>query len=269
MRSYAKLSVSFGLIAMETALYPLRDYSERVMFKCISPDGNRVSQFYRDNVNQKEYKMGELEKGYEIDKEHIIPIKKAEIEQLEDLTSGIKILGFISNNNIDESTFDKPYFLEPLSNNKFYCLLHETLSTMNMSCIVYAVIRNKEHLGIIKHHKAGLILVMLEKVKHISVDYQRATALKEEQELFKRLVEQNIKGFDLNEFSKEFKLLPKIKELIKAKISGQEIPLVVDKVVKTEANMMDMLKNMVKEQPKEVAKEEKVIKNEKTKGIKC
>lgn len=261
MKSYAKVNVSFGLIAMETALYPLRDYSDKVMFKSISPDGNRVSQFYRDQVNQKEYKMGELEKGYEISKEQIIPIKKVEIAQLEDLTSGITILGFVSNNNVDESTYDKPYFLEPVNNQKFYCLLHETLSTMNMSCVVYAVIRAKEHLAVIRHHKAGLILVMLEKVKHISVDYARVTALKEEAELFKRLVEQNIKDFDLNEFSKEFKLLPKLKELIKAKIEGKEIPMITERAVKTESNMMDMLKNMVK--PEEVKKDEKVIKNEK------
>lgn len=110
-------------------------------------DGKEVP--YDDIVRGYEYKKGDFVVLTDAD------FKKADIKK----TESIEIIDFVNQTEIDPIYFEKPYYLEPTKGaTKAYSLLAKSLQKTNKVGLAKFVMRNREHIGIIKPEGDMLIL---------------------------------------------------------------------------------------------------------------
>lgn len=152
--------ISFGLINIPVRLYsataekgPDFDLLHKKDFSPI-----RYARICRSDG--KEIPWEEIVKGYEYEEGDYVVLadedfKKADLKK----TKSIEVTEFVSEESIDTSLFEKPYYLEPdKSSAKAYALLREALKKSGKVGIVKFVLRMRERLGIIKPHRNMIIL---------------------------------------------------------------------------------------------------------------
>jgi DNA end-binding protein Ku len=163
MRAIWLGSLSFGLVNI-----PIRLYSATVERKLkfnylhkkdLSPI--RHARICREDGQEVPYE--DVVKGYEYQKGNYIILtnddfRKANLRK----TGAIEIVEFVREDEVDSVFFEKPYYLEPdREARKAYALLREALRRSGRVGIARFVLKNREHLGIVKPEGNILILNQL------------------------------------------------------------------------------------------------------------
>ena len=154
-------SLSFGLINIPVRLYSGSETRSGIDLDMLHKKDHapiRYARFCREDG--KEVPWEDIVKGYEYTKgDYIIltdeDFKKANVRK----SKTIDITEFTDEDQIDIRYFEKPYYLEPDKNaQKPYALLREALRRSKKVAIAKFVLRNREHLALIK--PVGNALVM-------------------------------------------------------------------------------------------------------------
>lgn len=163
MRTMWTGSISFGLVNIPVRLYSgTQSHSlefDMLHKKDLSPI--RYAKVCKEEGEEIPY--DEIVKGYEYEKgEYVVlseeDFKKADVKA----TKTIDILSFADLDEIDPVYFEKPYYLEPdKGGEKAYVLLREALKKANKAGITKFVLRNREHLGLVKAEGDLLLLDQL------------------------------------------------------------------------------------------------------------
>ena len=111
----------------------------------------------------KEVPYQDIVKGYEYEKGEYVVVSEEDFAKANvKKTKTIEIVDFTFEDEIDSVYFEKPYFLEPeKSSIKAYTLLREALKKSKKVGIAKFVLRNREHLGVIKPFKNALMINQL------------------------------------------------------------------------------------------------------------
>jgi DNA end-binding protein Ku len=161
MRALWTGSLSFGLINIPVRLYSGSESRGGIDLDMLhKTDHERIRYARICRADGKEVPWEDIVKGYEYAKgDYVIltddDFKKANVRK----SKTIDITEFSDEDEIDVRYFDKPYYLEPDKNaQKPYALLREALKRSKKVAIAKFVLRNREHLALVKPVGAALVL---------------------------------------------------------------------------------------------------------------
>jgi DNA end-binding protein Ku len=164
-RSNWKGHISFGLVSIPIVLFPTENKGADISFHQIDKHNNARIKFQRVNsVTGKKVEWKDIIKGYEYDKEMIIPVPEDIIKNLAGENGHtIEIKQFIQQKNLDLLMVERTYFLVPDKNGrKGYVILREALKESGKIGIAKVIISTKEYLAaIMPYESKALVLYLL------------------------------------------------------------------------------------------------------------
>lgn len=158
MKSIWKGSVSFGLVNIPIKMYSgsqsntldlemlrKRDFS-KVKYKRVSADDGQ------------EIPYEEIVKGYKHSTGYVVLTDKDFESANVEKTHSIDLINFVKEEEIDSIYYEKAYYLEPeKTGTKSYSLLREAINKSGMVGVGRFVLKNREHMCVIRTYKDVLI----------------------------------------------------------------------------------------------------------------
>jgi len=230
-RSFASVSISFGLVNIPVDVYSAEVASGRLSFNLLhAKDGARVKQQYVCALDGEVLDRSEMVKGYEYEKDRYVMFKPEEIKALEEAgTKMVNITEFVPLNTVDPVYFDRTYLLAPSKHGaKPYALLNQAMRETGLCAIGRWAARGREYVVVLRPMEGGLVMHQLyfkdeiRTLKDVPMgDIPQLAA--GELKLAKALIEQTTaKRFEASEFHDEFR--ERVEAAIQKKIkSGKEI----------------------------------------------
>jgi DNA end-binding protein Ku len=163
MRAIWTGALSFGLVNIPVRLYSATAGTELKFNLLHQKDLSPIKYLRVCRADGAEVPYEDIVKGYEYQKGDYVVLtdedfKRANVRR----TKTIDISEFVDEKEIDLIYAEKPYYLEPdRGAAKPYVLLREALKRSGKVAVCKFVLRQKEHLGIVKPHGNVLLLEQL------------------------------------------------------------------------------------------------------------
>lgn len=226
MRAVWSGTLSFGLVTIPVKLYSAvqpkelsfhllhkKDFSPIRFAKVCRAEDSEVA--YEDTIKGVEYQDG----NYVVISDE--DFKKANVTE----NSTIEIVQFTDEKEIDPIFFEKPFYLEPdKKTQKPYTLLLSALKKSKKVGVAKFVLRNKEHLGVIRPHGDLIVLEQMHFAEEIrepnGLQTANKTSLqKKEIDLALQLIDQLSTHFKPSNYKDTY--TDQLKKIIKTKAKGQ------------------------------------------------
>ena len=232
MRAQWKGFLQFGGVSCAVALYTAASTADRIAFATINKStGNRVKREYVDVETGKPVEREQQVKGYEFDNGQFITLTAEEVAgALPEGDKALKVDAFIPCSSVDDTYFDKPYYLTPADKLSFdaFALLRDGMREAKVAAIAKAILFRRARTVIIRPHGSGLI------ANTLNYDYEVRSA----KEAFTDVPSLEIKGemldlaqhiigtksgtFDPRDFHDRYETA--LADLVKAKLEGRSLP---------------------------------------------
>lgn len=198
----------------------------------------------------------EIVSGYEHSKGQYVVIDPDELQLLRtESDKSISVTKFVKSNEIDPLYFaGKDYFLLPDGpiGQKPYFLIHEAMEAERVSAIAQVVISRREELVVIRPMGRLLVMSALKYANEVKSpdafldELTEAKGNKQELQLTSQLIEALTEpNFDLSEYEDAY--VEKLAKLIEAKATGKEIVATPAGEVPDVINLMDAIKQSMKQ----------------------
>jgi DNA end-binding protein Ku len=250
MRAQWKGFLQFGGLSCAVALYTAASTADRIAFATINKStGNRVRREYVDVETGKPVEREQQVKGYEFDDGRFVTLTQEEVASaLPDGDKALKVDSFIPCSNVDDTYFDKPYYLTPADKLSFdaFALLRDGMREAQVAAIAKAILFRRARTVLIRPHGNGLIASTL------NYDYEVRSA----KEAFTEVPPLEIKGemldlaqhiigtksgtFDPREFHDRYEVA--LADLVKAKLEGKSLPKRKAPVVSKPSDLLEALR---------------------------
>ena len=161
-------------------------------------------------------------------------------------TDHIEIVQFVDEKEIDSTYFEAPYYLEPQkTGNRAYALLRDALKKTSKAGVGTFVMRNREHVCIIKAIDNVLVLNRIRFAEEIrkTTDLKIPTTKSKPAEIkmATTLINQLTKPFDPSKFKDDYS--DKLMKIIRAKSRGKKVEYKPIKVVQSDTKeLIEQLK---------------------------
>ena len=163
-RSNWKGFISFGLVSIPVALYNAKNKSADISFHQIDKMNNARIKYERINtVTGKSVPWENITRGYEFDKETVIPVPDGVLKKVAgEKSRTIEIEYFINKDELNLLTLENVYYSAPEKNGiKGYVILRNALLETNKIGIAKVVISTKEYLSAVIPHEGALMICLL------------------------------------------------------------------------------------------------------------
>ncbi len=160
MRPIWSGAISFGLILIPVKLYPALREERPDLHMLRRGDLCPIGYARVCRQTGEEVPYEEIVKGYEYRKGDYVVLEDEDFKRAgEKRTQTIEVMEFVSESEIDGIYLEKPYYLEPTKEaRKAYALLREALRRTGKVGIARFVLRNREHLALLKPGKDVIVL---------------------------------------------------------------------------------------------------------------
>ena len=268
MRTIWNGSISFGLVNIPVGLAlattpkaKQSDVSFRTLHReCLTPIRNKRWCPTHD----REVAADEIVKGWEVAKGEFVVVEDADLEAIErsDESRSIDITRFVDLEEVDPIYLDRTYYLAPASApaaRRPYVLLLEAMKQSHMGAIGRFVLRGAEYFCLIRPKGDALVLETLFLAEDVrsqaEIDEAVAgTEVKEaELKLAQQVMDSLVADFDPTELHSQYR--SDLREMLEAKLDGQEIAKPEPAPETPVVDLMEALKRSVEE-----AKERKTAK---------
>jgi len=247
-------SIGFGLVNIPVKLYSAIEESTLDLDMLDKKDHANI-KFKRVNENTgKEVAWENIVKGYYIKDRYVVldenDFKKAAPEK----TDHIEIVQFLDEKEIDSIYFEAPYYLEPQkAGARAYILLKEALEKTGKAGLGTFIMRNREHVCMIKVSSDVLILNRLrfgEEIRKTSdLKIPASKSKPSEIKMAVSLINQLTQPFKPGKFKDDYS--DKLLKIIQAKAKGKQAPYKPMKVVHSATkDLMEQLKASLSEPKK-------------------
>ncbi len=239
MRAIWSGAISFGLILIPVKVYTAVEESSLDLDMLRKGDlcPIRYSRVCRDTG--KEVAYGDIVKGYQYKKGDYVVLededfKRASVRK----TQTIDIIEFADLREIDAKLLAKPYYLEPTKQaRKAYALLREALKKTGKVAVGKFVLRNREHLIILKPENDLIVLEEMrfayEIKKPNGLDLPaREEASDREVEIAIKLIDQLTEPFRAEQFHDTYR--EELERVIEEKAQGRPHNAEEERIVATE-----------------------------------
>jgi DNA end-binding protein Ku len=247
MRSIWTGAIGFGLVTIPVKLYSATQSSSLDLDMLDKSDQSHI-RFKRVNENTgKEVEWANIVKAYDYEGKYVVLTDKDFEAASPEKSKYIDIFQFVKEEEIDSIYYETPYFVEPDKNGtRPYALLREALKKAGMAGVGSFVLRNKEHLAVIRVYDKVILLNMIRyqeeirEYKDLSIpaaSEAKPTELKMALELIKQMTE----PFDISKYKNTY--TEQLMKLIKARAKGTKPKEPKLKVVhKQTTDIMEQLK---------------------------
>jgi len=152
-------SIAFGLVNIPIKLFSAIEETS-IDFDMLDKNGFSNIKYKRVNEDTgKEVVWADIVKGYKLDGRYIVLDNKDFEKAAPEKTKRIDIVSFVKEKEIDPIYYDTTYYLGPdKKDQKTYALLRDAMKKTGMVGLGTYVLRNKEHVGVIKVYKNALVL---------------------------------------------------------------------------------------------------------------
>ena len=255
MRTIWNGSISFGLVNIPIGLAVATQRSD-VAFRTLHRECKTpIKQKRYCPFHERDVEADELVKGWEVVKGEFVVVEEEDLEAIAlQRSNSIEILRFVKLEEVDPVYFDRTYYLAPASaeaQRRPYVLLLEAMKETGMAAVGKFVLWGKENLCLIRPHSDSLALETLffaEDVRsrnEIEDAVAETEVKKPELDLARQVIESIAGDFDPEEFRNEYR--EDLRQMLEAKLAGQEIarpePIPETPVI----DLMDALKQSVAE----------------------
>ena len=260
MRTIWNGSISFGLVNIPVGLAlattpkaKQSDVSFRTLHReCKTP----IRQKRWCPTHEQEVGPDEIVKGWEVAKGEFVVVEDADLEAIaqHDDSRSIDITRFVPLDEIDPVYLDRTYYLAPAqapAQRRPYVLLLEAMKQGGMGAIGRFVLRGAEYFALIRPKGDALVLETLFLAEDVRSQAEIDEAVsgmevkKAELDLAQQVMESLVGEFDPSELESQYR--HDLRQMLEAKLSGQEIarpePVPETPVV----DLMDALKRSVAE----------------------
>lgn len=231
MRAIWSGTISFGLVNIPVKLGSAVQ-SEGLDFDMLSKKDMAPIRYARiDTKTNKEVAWQDIVKGFEYTKGKYVIVEDDDFKKASpEKSQSIDIIQFVKQEEIDPIYFEKPYFLVPgKGGEKSYRLLVKALEKTGAVGIAEFMLRNRQHICMLKVHENILMLEQLryhEEIREIpDVGSAKADRVTEKElNLAVKLIDQLTEKFNPKSFKDTY--VDELKKLIKAKAQGKQIKTV-------------------------------------------
>jgi DNA end-binding protein Ku len=193
---------------------------------------------------EKEVPWKDIVKGYEFEPGRYVVIDDDDIEKANPKKAKtIDIVQFSKGEEIDSLLYEKPYYIVPAKGGeKSYKLLQQVLAKTGMVGIAEFMLRNREHICVLRSYENRLILSQLryqEELQELPEEVDAGIKITDKElKLGIQLVNQLNAKFDAAQFKDHY--ITEIKKIIKAKASGKQIRVAASPK-ETHSNVKDLM----------------------------
>jgi DNA end-binding protein Ku len=236
LRSIWKGHLRFSLVTIPIRVYNAVDTAESIHFNQIHRDDNgRVGYDKRCKKCNEILEMSDIVKGYEYEPDMYVIFEKEDLDKLKlKSTKVIDIEGFVDAEEVDPALYEAPYYLGPDGDvaGKTYSLLSAALKDSGKFGVGKLVLRDREDIVLVAPKAEGLVIYRLRYPKEIRKIgdvplVEKHTTNKEELKLAKNLIDSMTTS--LSKLTLENKYNEAVREMIEAKIAGEEIVAIEEK----------------------------------------
>lgn len=257
MRTVWKGALSFGLVNVPIRLYPATRARE-LKFKLLhKKDLSEIRYARICKADGKEVPWEDIVKGYEYEKGDYVVLSEEDFQAANlKKTKTIEILNFVEENEIDSIYYSTPYYLEPEKGAaKAYHLLCEALKHSKKVGIGKIVLRQHEHIGVIKAQGNLLLLNELRYASEVispnALDIPKGEKpQKRELEIAVQFIDQLTQHFNPKNYADSY--TEEIKAVIEDKAKGHRRKIKKEKEPKRSKvhDIMALLKQSLEQQKK-------------------
>jgi DNA end-binding protein Ku len=229
-RSIWSGTISFGLVSIPVRMFTATE-SKELKFHFLHKDDLTPIGYDKVRKDTGEHvDPDEIVRGFEIEKGRYVPLDDEDLDRLDiELTHSIDICDFVDLDEIDPIYFRKAYYLLPEKGaDKPYRLLVKALEETGKVGVAKVVIRNKQHLALLRPYEGRLLLETMyypDEVKNpasLDGDLGRAKLAKAEVDMAKSLVENLSEPFKPEKYDDTYR--KELLGLIRKKAKGQKLP---------------------------------------------
>ena len=243
--------ISFGLVNIPVKLYSAVEGSELDFDLLDKRDHARIRYKRVNEDTGREVDWDDIVRAYDVDGRYVVLTAKDFENASPEKTKLIEIMEFVDEDEIDSIFYETSYYVEPAKNGKKpYSLLREALRKTRKAGLGSYVLRNKEHLGILKVINDAIVLNNIrfyEEIRDTSeLDIPGKNQVKPgELKMAITLIDQMTGTFDISKYKDTYS--EELLKLIKAKAKGKRISKPKLRVAhKKEEDLMDQLKASLK-----------------------
>ncbi len=262
MRTIWNGSISFGLVNIPIGLAVATQRSD-VAFRTLHRECKTpIKQKRYCPFHERDVEADELVKGWEVTKGEFVVVEEEDLEAVAlQRSNSIEILRFVQLAEVDPVYFDRTYYLAPASataQRRPYVLLLRAMEETGMAAIGKFVLWGKENLCLIRPHGDSIALETLffaEDVRsrsEIEEAVEETEVKKPELDLARQVIESIAGDFDPEEFRNEYR--EDLRQMLEAKLSGQEIARPAPVPETPVVDLMEALKRSVAETKKQPAR---------------
>ena len=246
MRAIWTGSIGFGLVNIPVKLYSAVEDSSLDLDMLDKKDLANI-RFKRVNENTgKEVAWENIVKGYLVGEKYVVLDKKDFEKAAPDKTKHIEITQFVDEKEIDSTYFEQPYFLEPdKTGARAYALLRDALQKTGKVGVGMFVMRDREHVAIIKPFKDALVLNRIRFAEEIrsekDLKLPGTKPKPAELKMAVNLIDSLTGKFDPRKYKDDY--TGNLMKIIKAKSKGKQVAYKPMKVVHSKTqDLMEQLK---------------------------
>ena len=224
MKSIWNGSISFGLVSIPIKLFAGSEERALDLDMLDSHDGERIRYKRVNEKTGKEVEWKDIVKGFKKDDKYIV-LENEDFENANMKKSKtIDIEQFISDNEVADVLFKKPYFVKPQKGGeKSYILLRDALKKTKKLGVATFVMRQKENLSLIGIYKDALVLHVIRFEDEIrdpaELELPETKVGKKELDMAISLIDQYTEKFDFSKFKDVYN--EQLMKIIETKTSGK------------------------------------------------
>lgn len=228
MRAVWTGALSFGLINIPVRLYSAA-VQQPLKFRMLEKRTLCPISYVRIcKATGEEVKYEDIVKGFEYEKGDFVVLHEEDFKKANArMAKTIDIVRFTGQNEIDPKLYDKPYYVEPEKRaQKAYALLRDALKKSEKVTVAKMVLRNREHLAVLKPEGDLILLDQLRFADEIRDPGDlyipgKEAYTKPEIDMAMMLIDQLSRHFDPREFRDEY--TEQLQQIIEAKKKGKRV----------------------------------------------
>jgi DNA end-binding protein Ku len=257
-----KGAISFGLVTIPVAVYPATEEKTLRFNQLHDEDMGRVRNKRVCEKCGQEITFEHIVKGYEYEKDHYTVMTDDDFDAVPlESSRAIDIVQFVDLEEIDPVYYKKSYYLIPdQTGAKAYSLLREAMSQDGKVGIAKVSFRDKEHLAALRFRDNAFVLETMywpdeiREAEFGDVNIE-VNVRAQELEMARQLIANLTSDWSPEIFTDEYR--EALLKIVEAKITGEEIQIVVGEAPAKVLDLMEALKASVaaaKKQSGEAAK---------------
>jgi len=221
-------TIAFGLVNIPVKMYSAISETSLDLDMLDKKDHSHIRYKRVNEQTGREVAWKDIVKGYKVNGRYVVLEDKDFERAAAEKTKRIDIYSFVEEQEIDSIFFETGYFLEPDSkDDKPYVLLREAMKKTGKVGLGSYVMRNREHLCVIKVYEHALLLNKLHYAEEINdpADYKIPRSVKldaEEVKMAVSLINSMTRAFDIEGYKDEY--TAQLLRFIKAKSKGKVKP---------------------------------------------